>query len=294
MEKLKSSLPNMMLSLVLICVVAAGALAGVYLLTKEPIKQQQELAKQNALKAVVLPNADESVTIKDLSIDTIAITAPNQQDTAKLDTVRMCVVHTIALEDGTVIGKAVETGATGFGGEQEIMVGFDNEGVIINYQVLEQQETPGLGDHIRDWFNDSTKVGSYILGRQATGQFEVTKAKSENNNQVEAITAATISSKAFIKAINNAYVAFQKSNGIHVEAVSGASQLHPEEVSEEAKPEGEHHCQGHCQHGEGHQCQGHCQHGEGHHCQGHCQHGAGHHCAGHCQHHQQETEVTNE
>ena len=223
MEKLKSSLPNMMLSLVIICMVAAGALAGVYLLTKKNIQQQKEQKLAAALKEVVLPEADASVQITVVSSEPVALTEPNKQDTAKLDTINICVVNVIAL-NGQVIGKAVETSAVGFGGKQKIMIGFDNEGKIINYKVLEHQETPGLGDHIADWFNDPAKESQCILGRQATGNFKVSK----DGGDVDAITAATISSRAFLKAVNHAWKAAQQVEGIEVEAVASASQLHHE------------------------------------------------------------------
>lgn len=288
MEKLKSSLPNMMLSLVLICVVAAGALAGVYLLTKAPIAEQKELKQKAALKKVVLPDADESVEIQSVMCDTIYLTAQSKKDTTKLDTINTCVVNTIALKDGTIVGKAVETGASGFGGRQQIMVGFDNEGKIINYEVLDQKETPGLGDHIKEWFKDTTNVGRSIIGRQATGKFTVTKTASTSNDEVEAITAATISSNAFMKAINHAYAALQKSNGLHVEAISGASQLQKEEAPAQETPAVEAATGATEQHPDSvapaeHQCQGDGK------CEGKCQ--------GHCKHHcenqpNQETEVT--
>jgi len=220
MEKLKSSLPNMMLSLVIICMVAAGALAGVYLLTKKNIQLQKEQKLAAALKEVVLPEADASVQITVVSSDSVALTEQNKQDTAKLDTINICVVNTIAL-NGQMIGKAVETSAVGFGGKQKIMIGFDDEGYILNYKVLEHQETPGLGDHIAEWFKDPTKKGQYIIGRQATGNFKVNK----DNGDVDAITAATISSRAFLKAVNYAWKAAQQVEGIEVEAHTGASQV---------------------------------------------------------------------
>ena len=105
------------------------------------------------------------------------------------------------------------------------MVGFDNEGKIINYEILEHQETPGLGDKIDQWFKNADKPSQNIIGRQATGMFVVSK----DGGDVDAITAATISSRAFLKAINNAYAAFK---GGEVEAHTGASQLQPAEPSD--------------------------------------------------------------
>ena len=204
MEKLQSSFKNMALSLTIISMVAAGALAGVYMLTLGNIEAQKK-AKQEAAKLAVL--------------------------------------------DGHEDGVAIETSVDGFGGPIHLMVGFDAEGNILGYEVLEHQETPGLGSHIEHWFKNADKPGQNIIGRQATGKFAVSK----DGGDVDAITAATISSRAFLKAINQAYAEFK---GGEVEAHTGASQLNKEEAEE-------HHCQGECHHGEGHQCDGHCK--------GHCQ-----------------------
>ena len=130
--------------------------------------------------------------------------------------------------NGENAGAAVQTQEEGFSGPQKIMVGFDAEGNILNYVVLEQTETPGLGSHIEHWFKHAEKPGQNIIGRKATGAFAVSK----DGGDVDAITAATISSRAFLKAINKAYAAFK--NG-EVEAHTGASQLNKEEVVEETE-----------------------------------------------------------
>ena len=177
MEKLQSSFKNMVLSLVIISMVAAGALAGVYLLTLENIEAQKK-AKQEAARLAVLAG------------------------------------H----EDGT----AIETSVDGFGGPIRVMVGFDAEGNILGYEILEHQETPGLGSHIIHWFKNADKPGQNIIGRKADGKFAVSK----DGGDVDAITAATISSRAFLKAINQAYAEFK---GGDVEAHTGASQLNNEQ-----------------------------------------------------------------
>lgn len=187
MEKLQSTFTNMVLSLVIISVVAAGALAGVYLLTLDSINLQKA-QKQEAARKAVLAGQD---------------------------------------------GVAIETEADGFGGVIRLMVGFDKEGKILGYEVLEQQETPGLGTHIVEWFKNADKPGQNIIGRQATGSFSVSK----DGGDVDAITAATISSRAFLKAINKAYLEFR---GEDAEAHTGASQQQPKEEaveSENVKPE---------------------------------------------------------
>lgn len=173
MEKLQSSFKNMALSLTIISMVAAGALAGVYMLTLGNIEAQKK-AKQEAAKLAVL--------------------------------------------DGHEDGVAIETSVDGFGGPFRVMVGFDADGNILGYEVLEHQETPGLGSHIEHWFKNADKPGQNIIGRKADGKFAVSK----DGGDVDAITAATISSRAFLKAINQAYAEFK---GSDVEAQTGASQL---------------------------------------------------------------------
>ncbi|MBO7456522.1 MAG: FMN-binding protein [Paludibacteraceae bacterium] len=178
MEKLQSSFKNMVLSLVIISMVAAGLLAGVYILTLENINAQKK-AKQEAAKLAVLAG------------------------------------H----EDGT----AIETAVDGFGGTFRVMVGFDAEGNILGYEILEHQETPGLGSHMVHWFKNADKPGQNIIGRKA-GELQVSK----DGGDVDAITAATITSRAFLKAINQAYAEFKGT-----EANTGASQLQQTEAVEE-------------------------------------------------------------
>lgn len=175
MEKLQSSFKNMVLSLVIISMVAAGLLAGVYILTLENINAQKK-AKQEAAKEAVLAGHED--------------------------------------------GVAVETAVDGFGGTFRVMVGFDPEGNILGYEILEHQETPGLGSHMVHWFKNADKPGQNIIGRKA-GNLTVSK----DGGDVDAITAATISSRAFLKAVNQAYAEL---NG--TEANTGASRLQPAEA----------------------------------------------------------------
>ena len=205
MEKLQSSLQNMVLSLVIISVVAAGALAGVYTLTKSNIEAQEKAKQEAAIKAV-LP---EDCTIGEAE---------------KMDEVTIYKAY----QGDQWIATAVKTAEVGFDGPQEIMVGLDAEGKIINYVVLKQTETPGLGAHIDHWFKEN-KGNQNIIGKQA-GELSVKK----DGGEVDAITAATISSRAFLKAVNKAYAAIAAQP---VEAATGASQLQaePAEQTEQAE-----------------------------------------------------------
>ncbi|MBQ7531525.1 MAG: RnfABCDGE type electron transport complex subunit G [Paludibacteraceae bacterium] len=202
MKKLESTLKNMMLSLTCITIVAAAALAGVNMLTEATINAQKEQQQQAAISAVL----------------------PEHARIADAEQVGEQTIYRAYDANEQFVGAAVQTVTNGFGGKIKLMVGFDADNRIVNYAILEQQETPGLGTHIVEWFKNEAKPGQNILGRQATGQMTVSK----DGGDVDAITAATISSRAFLSAVNAAYAAL---NG--GDAMTGASQQQfatPEQV----------------------------------------------------------------
>ncbi len=205
MAKLESTFKNMVLSLVIISMVAAGALAGVYILTEKNIALQ-EAQKQQAAILAVLP---EGCTV------------------AEPEEVEGLTIYK-AFKDDQWIATAVETSEVGFDGPQVIMVGLDAEGKVLDYVVLKQTETPGLGAHIDHWFKDAVGNRS-IIGKKA-GALAVNK----DGGEVDAITAATISSRAFLKAINKAYNAIAAQS---VEAATGASQLQEQPAQEAQETE---------------------------------------------------------
>lgn len=95
-------------------------------------------------------------------------------------------------------GKAFKvTDPKGFGGPLTVMVGLANDGTILGYKILETQETPGLGAKAQDWFQKGQKGD--IIGKTA-GKLEVSK----DGGEVDAITASTITSRAFLRCINQA------------------------------------------------------------------------------------------
>ena len=203
MAKLKSSLTNMLLSLTLIALVAAGLLAAVYTVTEEPINKAKA-EKQAAAKLAVLPANLENLVISE------------EPEVVNEKT----VVYKVYQGD-QLVAAAVETKENGFGGTFKMMVGFDKDGNVTGYQVLEHQETPGLGSKMADWFK-TEKNAQNIVGRNPEqGGFIVAK----DNGDVDAITAATISSRAFLLAVTNADSASQKVFGTvqTVEAWSGAT-----------------------------------------------------------------------
>lgn len=213
MAKMQSSLKNMLLSLTLIAVCAAALLAGVYTLTEAPIAQAKA-AKQAAAKLAVLPQVDGIVV------------AEEAEEVNDINIYRAYVGEEF-------VGAAVETAENGFGGIFKVMVGFDAEGTITGFQVLEHQETPGLGSKMQEWFGAATGKQSVLGVNPGKANFIVSK----DGGDVDAITAATISSRAFLLALTKAYNAYM---GAELEATSAATQL-VEEAAEEAivEPENE-------------------------------------------------------
>ena len=179
----------MFLSLTIICVVAGAILAGVNMMTMEPIAASKAATLEKAIQDVT-PAVDKKPTEEAY----MAVTGDG--DSLKIYP---------AKKDGKFVGAAVESNTMkGFSGEIKVIVGFDVEGKLLNYAVLQHAETPGLGAKMQEWFRMEGK-NQNVLGRSlANGELKVTK----DGGDVDAITAATISSRAFLNAVNRAYSAF--------------------------------------------------------------------------------------
>lgn len=193
-KKKEASLLRLVLVLTTIALVAGLALTGVYALTKEPIEKAQNEKKQNALNAV-LPNFKG--TIKDT---TVQVDGENM------------VVHVAINEDGTLFGAGIETFTKkAFAGRFDLMVGFDNKGTILNTEVIKAGETPGLGDKINK--DKSNFAEQFNHQNPADYKLSVTK----DGGDVDAITAATISSRAYCDAVTRAYNVFMKVKEVYNE-----------------------------------------------------------------------------
>ena len=186
MKKLESSLTNMVLVLTGVAVVMGGVLAWVNHVTSGPIDEQKQLALDNGIKAVM-----QTDQLKVSSIDTVSSTDSKGKE-------RTYIIY------NNEKGAAVQSSTMGFGGELKVLVGFDAEGNILGYTLLEHQETPGLGAKADTWFQKGQKGD--IIGKSPKQELKVKK----DGGEVDAITASTITSKAFLKAVNQAYMAYTK------------------------------------------------------------------------------------
>lgn len=182
MAKKESSFINMVLTLFVVTAVAALALGGVYNLTKEPIAIAKRLKIVKAI-GEVLPEFD--------SITEFKVLPPGGKDS---------LTFYNATKAGEPVGTAIRTYTNvGFNGRFWIMVGFTGGTVISGTSVLEHKETPGLGDKMDK--SKATWAEQFDGKDLTTFNLKVTK----DGGDVDAITAATISSRAFCDAAQRAY-----------------------------------------------------------------------------------------
>ena len=203
MKKLESTLLNMVLALTGVAVVMGGILAFVNHLTEGPIAQQKEKTLADGIKTVMVCN-DLLVT----KTDTV------RQNDAK-GKEQTYIIYQTQDKAGNDLGAAVESTSMGFGGDLKVLVGFDADGKILGYTLLEHAETPGLGAKADKWFQKGEKGD--IIGKLPAEPLTVSK----DGGQVDAITASTITSRAFLLAVNNAYNAYKVTPA--PDAESGAS-----------------------------------------------------------------------
>jgi Na+-translocating ferredoxin:NAD+ oxidoreductase subunit G len=187
MAKTESTFKNMVLSLTLISLVSSACLGFVYELTKKPIELSNLSKKLDAVKQVVPEFTND----------------PNKE-MFRLPTGEGDSLDIYPARSGDKLtGYAVNTFTSkGFSGKIYLMAGFRPDGSIINISVLEQKETPGLGTKMtepafKDQFRDKNPDTFGLKVKRDGGK-------------VDAITAATISSRAFCDAVQKAYNTLKK------------------------------------------------------------------------------------
>ena len=193
MVKLKPSLQNMVLSLTLICLGAPAALGIAYDLTLKKIEETKNANKVEAIKQVV-PEFTNNPAAEMFMLPT------EEGDSLEVYP---------AKNGDKIIAYAVKSYTKkGFGGYIAFMIGFKTDGTIININVMEHKETPGLGSKmVPQGTADAPEFKDQFMGKNpAVFSLKVKK----DGGQVDAITAATISSRAFCDGVSRAYTTLHK------------------------------------------------------------------------------------
>ena len=177
-----------------ICAVAALAL-GLTNQVTAPIIEQRNIQANNESRQVVLPGATEFT----------------QMDNSVFSNIE-------GLEDGIVaevyegkngsevVGYTIKTLPKGYGGKIELIVGISKDGVVTGTNIGSMSETPGLGSKASEpKFNDQFK------GKPATDELNVVKGSASTENEIQAISGATITSKAVTDGVNAAIEVYNSS-----------------------------------------------------------------------------------
>ena len=186
MAKKESTLINMLVALIMVTLVASTALGFVYMVTKEPIAAAKLAKKLDAIQKVVPAfDNDPNAEVYKMAVDG--------------DTLHFYP----AKNNGELVGTAVETFTNmGFTTVIKVMVGLTPDGIIHDVAVLEHKETPGLGDKME------RKKSDWSTQFQNKNPKEFNIAVKKDGGDIDAITASTISSRAFCDAVNRAYNAY--------------------------------------------------------------------------------------
>lgn len=195
----------MVLVLVGVAVVIGAVLAWVNNITEKPIAEKAQQTLAAGIKEVM-----NSTDIKVEDPDTVKMEIQGKES--------IFTIHNVHTTDGAYLGSAVESTTMGFGGDLKVLVGFNAEGTILGYTILQASETPGLGAKADKWFQKDGK-GNIIGKSVAKGDLKVNK----DGGDVDAITASTITSRAFLKAVNQAYSAYQDNHAANAKGADGAS-----------------------------------------------------------------------
>jgi len=202
MEKIQSSFKNIFLSLTTICLIAGVALSAANKYTAGAIAASKIAQIHNAIKNIT-PEHDNNPMEEQYKI---AVTAKDS-----------IIVYPVK-KGGEYVGCAIESFTKeGFSGLIRVMVGFDIDDKLYDYAVLEHNETPGLGSKMEKWFREDKKRQNIIGHDMTKGLLKTTK----DGGDIDAITASTITTRAFLEAINLAYNIYKR----NIDAVSGATKV---------------------------------------------------------------------
>ncbi|MCQ2170623.1 MAG: RnfABCDGE type electron transport complex subunit G [Bacteroidales bacterium] len=176
-----SSLKNMALCLTGVCLVCSAILGGVYVLTQEPIARAEKANLQASLSQVI-PDGYE------ISIEPVY----REMDGARYE------CYNAAGAGENEVATAVKSTVNGFGGPLTVLVGVTSDGCVYAAKVLSHSETPGLGAKC-------SEAASHFV--QQFSRFDPSQKSlkvKKDGGDIDAITASTITSRAYALAVENA------------------------------------------------------------------------------------------
>lgn len=186
-----NSILKLGLNLFIICAVAAGLLAGTNQITEPLIEQRNEQASNEA-RQIVLQDAKEFKVL-------------NSSEYKASSDVEVVEVYE-GLNGSDLAGYTIKVLPKGYGGEIELMVGVKTDGTISGVNIGNMTETPGLGAKAKE----EAFYGKYV-GKPAT-QLEVIKSGTAGETEIQAISGATITSKAVTTGVNAAVEVYDSIN----------------------------------------------------------------------------------
>ena len=195
MSDVKTLIKNALV-LFIITLVAGVSLGFVYQVTKDPIAYQEELAQIKANQAVFPDAAD----FQDEALDEAAAARVLNND--NYSKIEINSVKKAVDGSGNGLGYVIQVTSGGYSDKINFTVGITNELVVNGISLISINETPGLG------MNAEKVLVPQFPGKPAT-QFSVTKSGAQSDSEINAISGATITSKAVTYAVNAAVEYFQ-------------------------------------------------------------------------------------
>ena len=167
------------ITLFAICAVAALVL-GVTNNITAPVIEERNIQASNEARKIVLSEADEFKELDGMNSDIVLEVYEG-------------------IKDGQVIGYTIKTSSKGYGGAIELMVGISKDGKITGVEIGNHSETPGLGSKATEPMFKNQYVNKDVLN-----SLLVVKGSTNNDNEISAISGATITSNGVTSGVNAA------------------------------------------------------------------------------------------
>lgn len=180
------------LTLMLICAVAAGALALLNSVTAPVIEYNTKQASYEMYYDALGDSIDDIEDVPEEELEEVQSSYSNITGVLNL------------VKDGDIIGRILTVTSSGYGGTMENALMFNNQGDILGYRNISNSESPGFGDEIAE-----ESYYSRYDGKSVAESDELVSGSGGGENEIEAISGATVSSNAVLTGLNEAVAAFK-------------------------------------------------------------------------------------